>query len=408
MKSLPKKSSAYCGVTLIELMIALVVSSVVLLGVATVYFSSKRAYKVQEEMSRLQENVRFGFEEVTRELRRTGYLGYTPSCKNHLRNDTIDSLNIFDGISGFEYIGFDTKPGADFTITSLTLTGSQGDWAGPDGDDPDADADNLPAWLAGRVLAGNDLLILHRFAKSNGICSIDTGSFNSTSASLPLTGNCPVAKGAIVVVNDGINCDVFQNITNANSSTLSRGVAVGTLIPGNNTPNEEDWSIEPKPLPGGGGSNTSILVDTYSAYYVGIGASGEPALFRADFNDPYTDNSAPSHQEIIEGVENLQILYGIDNNPNDDNFQPDQYVTADPSELSSFRNVVSVRVSMLMRTPQEMNRPVQASTHRLLGVTNATGVDVTTMADRRIRKVVTTTIFLRNKGLYREEPGAQR
>ena len=42
------------GITLVELMVALVVSSIVLLGVATVYSSSKRSYKLQEEFSRLQ------------------------------------------------------------------------------------------------------------------------------------------------------------------------------------------------------------------------------------------------------------------------------------------------------------------------------------------------------------------
>jgi len=57
------------GITIVELMIALVVSSIILIGVATVYTSSKRAYKIQEEMSRLQENARFGFEFMVRDIR---------------------------------------------------------------------------------------------------------------------------------------------------------------------------------------------------------------------------------------------------------------------------------------------------------------------------------------------------
>ncbi|MDX5152354.1 MAG: prepilin-type N-terminal cleavage/methylation domain-containing protein, partial [Acidiferrobacterales bacterium] len=49
------------GVTLVELMVAMVISTIVLLGVATVYSSTKRSYKVQEEMARLQENARYAF-----------------------------------------------------------------------------------------------------------------------------------------------------------------------------------------------------------------------------------------------------------------------------------------------------------------------------------------------------------
>jgi len=398
------------GITLVELMVALVVSSIVLIGVATVYTSSKRAYKIQEEFARLQENARFAFLELTTALRQAGYMGSTPTCKNFLRNDTIDSLNILDGISGFEYVGANTKPGAIYTITSLTDTGSQTDWLAPDGDDSDTNNDNLPDWLAGQVLVGNDVVIVSYFQTPNcngvGInaCFVDPMAFNPTAAALPMTGNCPIGKSTFVIANDGATCDLFQNVTNINAAALSRGAAVGLLTPGNINPNaNEPWSIKPMGKNGNGGnSNTQILTGTYTAYYIGIGASGEPALFRADFNDPCVDSSGPIYQELVEGVENMQILYGIDNSPNDDNFQPDQFITADPLDLNGFENVVAVRISMLVRTPQETNRPQQANTYRLLGVMPETSVDVTTLADRRVRKVFTTTIQLRNKAFYRK------
>ena len=79
--------------------------------------------------------------------------------------------------------------------------------------------------------------------------------------------------------------------------------------------------------------------------------------------------------------------------------QPTRYVTAD--NISDPDNVVAVRISLLVRTPQELNRPQAASTHNLLGVDNNTRVAVTTMSDRRIRKVFTTTLYLRNKGVRR-------
>ena len=41
-----------------------------------------------------------------------------------------------------------------------------------------------------------------------------------------------------------------------------------------------------------------------STYYVGTGVSGRPALFRKD--------GAAVAQELVEGVEDMQVLYGID------------------------------------------------------------------------------------------------
>ncbi|NNF95411.1 MAG: hypothetical protein HKM94_00600, partial [Halobacteria archaeon] len=69
-------------------------------------------------------------------------------------------------------------------------------------------------------------------------------------------------------------------------------------------------------------------------------------------------------------------------------------------------NVVSVRISLLTRTPEPLpvrNKvPAWDRTFRLLGVDDITGVDVTAQNDQRVRKVFTTTVFLRNKGLFRE------
>ena len=44
------------GVTLVELMIAITIGSIIMVGISSVYTSSKRSYKLQEEFSRLQEN----------------------------------------------------------------------------------------------------------------------------------------------------------------------------------------------------------------------------------------------------------------------------------------------------------------------------------------------------------------
>lgn len=61
------------GITLIELMIALVIASVLMFGVATVYVSSKRGYNIQDTLARQQENSRFSVELLVHDLRIAGY-----------------------------------------------------------------------------------------------------------------------------------------------------------------------------------------------------------------------------------------------------------------------------------------------------------------------------------------------
>ena len=174
-------------------------------------------------------------------------------------------------------------------------------------------------------------------------------------------------------------------MNNDNASAVSRSNA--NLSPGNVNPASVNWSQFCE--------NCQLYSAKGVIYYIGVGSGNEPALFRYD----YSIASNPVNDELVEGIENMQILYGEDLSPNDDDIQPTRYVTAD--NISDPDNVVAVRISLLVRTPQELNRPQAAATNRLLGVDDATGVDITSQADRRIRKVFTTTIFVRNKAVAR-------
>ncbi len=389
-----KQPRANIGVTLVELMIALVVSSIVLLGVATVYTSSKRAYKLQEEMSRLQENARFGFEFMVRDVRMAGYGGCNPSI-NSLLNPGPSTRVLYDmqsGIGGFEYTASNTTPGSAYNIVTLTAPGALADWQGFDWND-DGNPDNLIAEFQNRVLPGNDILLV-RLANTRDDLVLNNFT-PANSAALTFTTPTDIQGGAIVIASTCTRGDMFQHNPGGgggNANALTRAAAGN---PGNQA--GIDFSQDYYP------DNTVIHEARIYAYYIGPGASGEPALFRADFS---RGNVGFTTEELVEGVENMQILYGEDLTPADDNIQADQYVSA--HQVTNPDNIVSVRISLLMRTPQEMNRPSQAQTLRLLGSTPATGVDITTLADRRMREVYTTTVFLRNKSIYREAPGAQQ
>ncbi|HJP37460.1 MAG TPA: PilW family protein, partial [Gammaproteobacteria bacterium] len=92
-------------------------------------------------------------------------------------------------------------------------------------------------------------------------------------------------------------------------------------------------------------------------------------------------------EEVIEGVENMQILYGEDTAGNDQ--IADTYVTA--AAVADWDNVVSVRVSLLMRSVEEYGPDQDNATYDLLGTI------IDPVDDRRRRRVFTATIQLRNR-----------
>lgn len=85
-----------------------------------------------------------------------------------------------------------------------------------------------------------------------------------------------------------------------------------------------------------------------SMLYVGTGANGKPSLMcryrtRAAGVESMTDYVT---QELVPGVEAMQVLYGLALN---DDEVPDKYVNANAMSASDWKNVLTVKVSMVVR-----------------------------------------------------------
>ncbi len=118
-------------------------------------------------------------------------------------------------------------------------------------------------------------------------------------------------------------------------------------------------------------------------YYIATGLNGQPALFRYGLF-----SGAESAQELIPGVDDMQILYGEDTAGSD--FIADTYVDADT--VTNWANVVSVRIAILVNGVNENFTVGQnTSTYNLLGTVAGP------YNDFRRRKVFTNTIQIRNR-----------
>src|SRR5256885_4764983 len=73
------------GVTLVELLVAMTIGLVLIIGATQVYVDSHTAYAVNETTARLQENARYAMSVLEPDIRMSGYWGLT---------------NVSDGIGG--------------------------------------------------------------------------------------------------------------------------------------------------------------------------------------------------------------------------------------------------------------------------------------------------------------------
>ena len=76
MNTLIKKHRQY-GMTLIEIMVALVISLFLLAGLLQIFIATRQSSRIQENLSRVQENGRFGVEYINRVVRQAGYRSRT-------------------------------------------------------------------------------------------------------------------------------------------------------------------------------------------------------------------------------------------------------------------------------------------------------------------------------------------
>jgi prepilin-type N-terminal cleavage/methylation domain-containing protein len=89
------------GLTLIELLIALVLSSILIAALYRIFISQHKTYGVQDQVADMQQNVRIAIGQMTREIRMAGYGG---NC-----------LVVFGNINGFT----DIITAADNSITII-------------------------------------------------------------------------------------------------------------------------------------------------------------------------------------------------------------------------------------------------------------------------------------------------
>lgn len=354
------------GLTLVELMVALVLGLLMTIAVVQTFLTTKQTYNVTNGVSRIQENARFGHHFITKDLRQAG----SRDCVNQVRNmlqvhPPTDYLSFEKPISGWEYSG----TSQDDTYTYAGLVTPTSGWTG-DG--------AFPNFLVGDAIAGSDVLALRSFEKQDVTL---TSSNLASNFQLATLGAHDIPGNSIVLVGNCNRMDLFQHVASGGGPQSVLRAQSGTGTPGNEDLVSNVWSKAH-----GTDSDVYALATTY--YFIQEGANGLPSLYRVR-----TTESPPSEdikEELVEGVESLQVYFGEDTT-SDDN--PNRYVSADL--VGDWSRVVSVRIGILFHSTTNVSEFDQANEYTLLD-----NIKITHAVDDAIlRYAVNSTVKLRNRGL---------
>ncbi len=389
------RSPQRAGFTLVELMVSLAIGALLLIGLIQVFSSARTAYQLSEGLARVQENGRFAIDFLQRDIRLGGHFG----CINdqaHLQNgvgsfnllfapvrtpagyDALadERLHFHISVQGYEYAGTGPDDAFAFAETPVPVA-NLANWT-----------PNLPASLnlAGRVLPGSDVLVL-RYLAAEGI---------------PLVNFTPVQ-----VDFDPARWDILRG-PQVNPGLLALADCVNVLLFQPSAVDSAAGTILIPPVPAGLNARAFGGADQFApgqafihraesmAYYVGIGAGGLPSLFRMRYlSVPGGGGLALQPEELVEGVESLQLLYGVDlqNNPAQ---LPTGYIqnlaTADAvGAAANWRRVGAVKIGLLLRAPEPSAAAQSDAPQRVLGLT------ANVPEDGRMRTVYESTVAMRNR-----------
>lgn len=347
------------GVTLVELLVALLLGLLLTAGMIQVFIGNRATYEFNDSLSRIQENARFTLDHIAYNARMAGYSG----C--------LSDVVIYNNLDG---AANDFRDDIENGIQGHDANGTADDDTYDPGSDPlPGWTPALPAELVGRVLAGSDVLIV----RSIGGSAISLVSPFTNASQLFVDPSHNFLTGEILVVSDCQKASIFQ-VTNVDATGINIVHSNdNSFTPGNTSPNwdpEQDYGL---------GAELARL-QTF-AFYVGVGADGRPALFQLRLR-AVGNTSDFAAEELSGGIETMQVRYGIDN---DNDGAIDDLVAA--SAVADWTRVLSAEVSLLARAAEEYGTETDAAVYRLGGTT------FNPPNDRRLRQVFSTSVGVRNR-----------
>lgn len=388
------------GLSLVELMIALLISTLILAGLVQVFTMNRATYQSDEGLARLQENARFAMEFLTREIRNAGNYGcyglrrppsastagqgakrfdtvsyYVAGPATYIYNKPVpDIFNIYVPVQGYDATA--VSNGTTYNLPALYP--------------PVVTAGTAPAMPGSLnpagIVVGSDVLVLRGMDQDSTPLVAPFNDPNQVNVRTPHSINV----GQVVVAADCGRAHVFQ------VTGIAPGAGFDGLLhdlggnPGNTC---GTWTGTPPcsaPEFQDGGDVGALR---NVVYYVGVGTGGGPALFR----DNYISGSLVT-EELVEGIENLQLHFG------EFALHTGTIQYAEARSVTDWTSIRSIRIGMLVATSNVVTGQdttpgyTSGATESALDTSQYQMSNITLIPppDRRRRRAFETTVMMRN------------
>lgn len=417
----PYSTKAQAGLSLVELMVAITLSIVLVLGLVQVFAASRASYVMAQGMARAQEGGRFAVEYLQRDARMAGHMGCV-NDQSHLMSSLptfgqlfltdranfeslpvrthADALRFDFALRGYEAKG--TAPGDTLALPSTPVAGApDGDWA-----------EALPALL--RVTAaepapvkGSDILLIRSLSAESAQVNSLTVSADGSEATLLVDGAGWASmkrngeQPGLLAIADCRGATTFH-VDSVREPGGGANVTLTVIAGGGKSEfnrsafNVRD-SIDPALM------QIRVYRADSLAYYAGVGGTdATPSLYRMRFTAaPGATAIQRDIEALVPGVETLQLLYGQDNSAKQTPAGvPTGYIDAqvvaskilpNATGREGWQRVGSIKLGMMIRS----NDPAMAAQRS--EAPSVLGVKVSTTDDQRYRGVYETNVALRNR-----------
>jgi type IV pilus assembly protein PilW len=334
------------GFSMIELLLALALGVVVVAGIVQLFIGNSQTYSLLTGQSRLQENGRFALDFIERSVRSAGFMGCAPERVNMVRGlrgvGLIDNWQILFDYDMTRFIeGVEGDGGFDPGLAVLPTTSAMNvDSANVDtvkansGIDPavvEADTDVLVVRQVeggARLLQtlqplGNPVVRAPGGDPGFGVNDVVMVSDCEQGAVFRVTGMNVAGNQATLLHATGNTGDFFENGEQIESPTGQIDYTLSYL----------GRSYGEEAVIGEVVSTTFFVADS-----IGTNNAGDTPL------SLWRRTGAAQPVELIQGIEDLDVLYGIDTTPNDGVSDVNQYVTF--PNVPDVDQIVAVRVSV--------------------------------------------------------------
>lgn len=293
------------GMSLVELMVAMVISLFLSAGIFTIFSMSSTNVTTTSQYNQLQENGRIALAIMERDISQLGFFG---------------------DMTGSEFI-----LGINTTLNNTI---------------PIAD-DCIGAGLNNASLPNNQPAHFRRlWGYENGLSGTTPLACLSAATVAPNTDVIQIKRfiGPSIGFGDGSDSPVGDITRFSVSTTSTQAIFFNGLDPATNLVNSRVWEYQ------------------HHVYFIDI-ENGVPILSRKTL----TNKGMKNDEQLVEGIENIRFLYGFDNSGDNtpDTYLPAADVLAPVWDNETLQRLVAVKIYVLVRSAQADNSYDNQTTYQL-------------------------------------------